>query len=55
MAFTYQFQFFKIIVSARIRIISVIYIFILAGIVVLADVGQTQHFLHHSESFAAWR
>jgi hypothetical protein len=30
--------------SARIRIISVIYIFIFAGIVVLADVGQTQHF-----------
>ncbi len=29
--------------SARIRIISVIYIFILAGIVVLADVRQTQY------------
>lgn len=30
--------------SARIKIISVIYIFILADIIVLADVGQTQHF-----------
>ena len=30
--------------SARIRIISVIYIFIFAGIVVLADIEQTQHF-----------
>ncbi len=29
--------------SARIRIISVIYTFILAGIVVLANVGQTQY------------
>ena len=36
--------------SARIRIISVIYIFILAGIVVLADVGQTQYLFTFVES-----
>jgi VanZ family protein len=37
--------------SARIKIITVIYIFILAGIIVLADVGQTQHLFTFIRSF----
>ena len=36
--------------SARIRIVSVIYIFIFAGIVILADVGQTQYLFTFIES-----